>query len=149
MKHLIVLLLLATCSISAFAQFPLGGKEKEIRAYFNKNIAYASAKNFKTADNVSGLRFLKSRGVGDYTFYFDSNGNCISYVVTYCNKELDHIINRLNSTFKPLDNSTWTSENEETNITVVPPKEKDICFSVVYLKSAGNTQNSTLTLASN
>ena len=149
MKHLIVLLLLATCSVSAFAQFPLGGKEKEIRAYFNKNIPYASAKNFKTSDNVSGLRFIKARGIGDYTFYFDSNGSCISYVVTYYSKELDNIINRLNSTFKPLNNSTWTSENEETNITLVPPKDKEIYFSVVYLKSAGNGQNSTLTLASN
>ena len=149
MKHLLIFLLLATCSVSAFAQFPLGGKEKEIRAYFNKNIPYASAKDFKSKDNVSGLRFLKTKGLGDYTFYFDSNGSCVSYIVTYGNYEFNKILNRLNATFKPLDGSTWTSENEETNITVVPPKENENSFSVVYLQSAGNSQNSSLTLASN
>ncbi len=149
MKHLLIFLLLATCSVSAFAQFPLGGKEKEIRAYFNKNIPYASAKDFKSKDNVSGLRFLKTKGLGDYTFYFDSNGSCVSYIVTYGNYEFNKILNRLNATFKPLDGSTWTSQNEETNITVVPPKENENSFSVVYLQSAGNSQNSSLTLASN
>ena len=149
MKHLLIFLLLATCSVSAFAQFPLGGKEKEIKAYFNKNIPYASAKDFKSKDNVSGLRFLKTKGLGDYTFYFDSNGSCVSYIVTYGNYEFNKILNRLNATFKPLDGSTWTSENEETNITVVPPKENENSFSVVYLQSAGNSQNSSLTLASN
>lgn len=151
MKHLIVFLLLVTCSASVFAQFPLGGKEKDIKAYFNKHIPYASAKDFKTKDKVSGVRFLKARGIGDYTFYFDDNGYCTSYVVTYGNGELDNIVNRLNAAFKPVDSETWTSDNEETSVTVVPPQDKENYFSVVYLRSAGSSQPSTTltSLASN
>jgi hypothetical protein len=150
MKHLIVFLLLATCSASAFAQFPLGGKEKDIKAYFNKHIPYASAKDFKTEDRISGVRFLKARGIGDYTFYFDSDGNCSSYVVTYSNNELDNVVNRLNAAFKPVNSETWVSDKEDTSVTVLPSQDKNNCFSVVYSRSAGNGQDSsTISLASN
>lgn len=150
MKRLIIFLLLATCSASAFAQFPLGGKEKDIRAYFNKNVAYASAKNFKTDNGTNGVRFLKPHGIGDYTFYFDSNGYCTSYVVTYGNRELDNVVDRLNATFRPVNSATWTSDSQDTDVTVVPPRDTDNYFSVVYLRSAGNIEiSSPITLASN
>ena len=150
MKHLVIFLLLAACSASAFAQFPLGGKEKAIRAYFNKHVAYASAENFKTTDGVSGIRFVKPHGIGDYTFFFDSNGSCISYVVTYVNGELDNIVTRLNATFRPVSSETWACDSQATSVTVVPPRDTDNYFRVVYLRSAGTSQMSApMTLASN
>lgn len=150
MKHLIVFLLLATCSASAFGQFPLGGKEKDIKAYFNKHIPYASATDFKTEDGIAGVRFRKTKGIGDYTFYFDSNGYCNSCIETYSNNELDKVITRLNGAYTPAEGSTWKSENEDTNVTVVPPQDKENYFSVVYLRSAGTEQNSpAFILASN
>jgi len=148
MKRLIFFLLLATYSASAFAQFPLGGKEKDIRAYFNKRVAYSSIENVKTTEGISGVRFHKPKGIGDYTFFFDSNGDCISYVVTYSTREFDDIVDRLNATFKPAGRTTWTSDNNNTRVTVLLPHATDNYFSVVYSGPAGYSQTPVI-LASN
>ncbi|MGZ3751799.1 MAG: hypothetical protein ACXVAU_11015, partial [Mucilaginibacter sp.] len=86
MKHLVLFLVFAAISVSAFAQFPLGSDRNEIKAYFDKNVSYASVGEFKTDDGTDALCFTKVKVVGDYTFYFDNNGLCTSYVVTYDEK---------------------------------------------------------------
>lgn len=148
MKHIILFLLLATCSVSAFGQFPLGSRERDIRAYFDKHIAYASATHFKTKDRISAMRFRKAKGIGDYTFYFDSNGYCCSCIETYSNNELDNVVSHLNSAYNPVDAATWESDNEDTSITIVPARGTENYFRVVYLRSAGQTPP-VIALASN
>jgi hypothetical protein len=152
MKHLILFLLLATFSVSAFAQFPLGSKEKEIRAYFDKNIPYASAIDFKTKDGANGVCFRKVRVVGDYTFYFDNDGYCNYYVVTYDNNELDNIVKRLNTAYSPVEDADakWKSADEDFNVTLLPAKGAENYFSVIYFKSGQDGETSPVAaLASN
>jgi hypothetical protein len=150
MKHLILFALLATFSVSAFAQFPLGSKERDIRSYFSKTRSYTSVTDFKTENGINGVRFHKARGIGDYTFYFDRNGYCSSYVETFSNNELDNVVSRLNAAFNPAEDATWKSDNEDTSVTVVPAQGNENYFSVVYLRSAGSAQSSSVvSMASN
>ncbi|HVS93212.1 MAG TPA: hypothetical protein VHE59_14330 [Mucilaginibacter sp.] len=150
MKHLCLFLFLATASLSAFAQFPLGSNEKEIRAYFDKNIPYAQAVDFTTKRGVNAVCFNKVKVIGDYTFYFDEDGNCSYYVITYDVAELHDVIKRLDGEYCVVKETSWEAEDNTFDITLVMPKGAANYFSVIYFKPVPSGQTSPLSiLASN
>src|ERR1700712_203451 len=132
MKRLILFLTLTIISLSAFAQFPLGSKLKDIKAYFNQNIAYASVQKFKTQDGVNAVCFTKVRVLGDYTFYFDKAGNCTSYVVTYDQRELKEVSTRFDIEFSRTQQTKWEDPDKTYDITLLPAKSGENYFSIVY-----------------
>jgi hypothetical protein len=123
---------LVTCSISAFAQFPLGSDINKIKSYFAENISYASVQEFKTENDIDAICFTKVKVVGDYTFYFDQNGLCSSYVVTYDRKELRDLIHRFDNKFCRLLATKWVAEDGTFDASVMLPKSGENFFSVVY-----------------
>jgi hypothetical protein len=131
MKKIALLSLLVTLSMSAFAQFPLGSNVQKIKAYFGKNIPYASAQTFKS-EKGDAICFTKVRVVGDYTFYFDCNGICTEYVVTYDRKDMKDIVSRFDGQFCKLQNTKWVSEEGSFAVTLVPPTTGENFFSIVY-----------------
>jgi hypothetical protein len=132
MKRLTLFLFLATFSLSAFAQFPLGNNLKEIKAYFAQNIPYATIQKFKTEDGKSAVCFTKVRVVGDYTFYFDNDGKCSSYVVTYDDRELRNVTIRFNAEFCRTQEARWVDVDDTYDVTLVLPKHGENYFSVFY-----------------
>ena len=131
MKKIALLSLLITLSVSAFAQFPLGSNVQKIKAYFAQNIPYASAQTFK-AEKGDAICFTKVRVVGDYTFYFDYNGICTEYVVTYDRKDMKDLVTRFDGQFCKLQNTKWISEEGSFAVTLVPPGNGENFFSIVY-----------------
>lgn len=144
MKRLTLLLLLATFSLSAFAQFPLGSKLKDIKSYFAQNVAYASMQKFKTEDGSNAVCFTKVRVVGDYTFYFDKAGDCSSYVVTYDQRELREVSSRFDVEFNRTQEAKWEDPDKTYDITLVVPKNGENYFSIVYQPKAESMMNNTL-----
>jgi len=144
MKRLTLFLLLATFSLSAFAQFPLGGNLKEIRKYFDQNISYAEMQKFKTEDGVSGVCFTKVRVVGDYTFYFDRQGNCSSYIVTYDKRELGDVLNRFDAAFVRVYETKWEDADKTYDISLELPKKGTNYFSIIYKPKAESMLTNTL-----
>jgi len=138
MKQLIILLLLATLSFSAFAQFPLGSKVADIKSYFAQNIPYASIQEFKTKAGENGICFTKVKVVGDYTFYFDNDGHCSSYVVTYDENELQDLIVRFDVKFCRMQETQWVAHDETFDVMLVPPKPGENFFSIVYKPKSTN-----------
>lgn len=132
MKQLILLFLFTTLSVSAFAQFPLGSKVDNIKAYFAQNIPYASIQEFKTKEGVSAICFTKVKVVGDYTFYFDNNGNCSSYIVTYDNNELTDVQMRFDVKFCRMQETKWEDAHDAFDVTLIPSKEGENYFSIIY-----------------
>ncbi|MBS1525765.1 MAG: hypothetical protein JST19_08960 [Bacteroidetes bacterium] len=150
MKHLFLFLFLATASLSAFAQFPLGSNESDIRAYFDKNVPYAQAIDFTTKQGINGICFSKVKVIGDYTFYFDENGNCDYYVITYDVADLQGVVKRLDSEYCVMKETSWESEDKTCDIALVMPKGAENYFSVIYFKPVAPGQTSPLNrLASN
>lgn len=147
MKKIALLSLLVTLSVSAFAQFPLGSNAQKIKAYFAQNIPYASAQTFKS-DKGDAICFTKVRVVGDYTFYFDYNGICKEYVVTYDRKDMKDVVNRFDGQFCKLQNTKWVSEEGSFAVTLVPPGTGENYFSIVY-KPTVSTNYRENALASN
>lgn len=144
MKRFALLSLLVTLSVSAFAQFPLGSNAQKIKAYFAQNIPYASAQTFKT-EKGDAICFTKVRVVGDYTFYFDYNGICIEYVVTYDRKDMKDVVSRFDGQFCKLQNTKWVSEEGSFAVTLVPPGTGENFFSIVYKPTvATNFRENTL-----
>lgn len=139
---------LVTFSMSAFAQFPLGGNLKEIKAYFAQNIPYASIQKFKTEEGVNAVTFTKVRVVGDYTFYFDNKGTCSSYVVTYDKKELSNLLNRFDAAFVRVLDSKWQDPDKTYDVTLDIPKNGENYFSITYTPTGESIANGN-TLASN
>jgi hypothetical protein len=131
MKRLPILLLLLIFSVPAFAQFPLGSDMPKIKTYFAKNVPYASFQEFKTEDG-DVICFTKARVIGDYTFYFGSNGLCTSYVVTYDKQELSDLIKRFDGKFCRLLPTKWESADETFDVTLLQPKPGDNYFSILY-----------------
>jgi hypothetical protein len=148
MKHIILLFALTVCSITAFAQFPLGSNKEEIKAYFNENINYATAIDFKTQDGVEALCLAKVRIVGDYTFLFDTRGHCSSYTVTYGLDELPEVVSRFDEQFCREDMTNWISHDKTFDVTLVPVHDGGNFFSIVYKPVAEKTFMGN-TLASN
>lgn len=132
MKQLFILILLTTFSIPVFAQFPLGSKLTDIKAYFDESIPYASLQEFKTTTGTNAVCFTKVKVVGDYTFYFNSDGNCSSYVVTYDRNELGELMNRFDSRFCRIQQTKWEAGDETFDVTLVPAKPGENYFSIVY-----------------
>jgi len=141
MKRLPILLLLFILSVPAFAQFPLGSNMPKIKAYFAENVSYASFQEFKT-ENGDAICFTKSRVIGDYTFYFDLNGLCTSYVVTYDKQELKDLVKRFDSKFCRLLSTKWESEDETFDVTLLPPNPGDNYFSILYKPLPANSYQS-------
>ena len=138
MKQLIILFLFSTLSLSAFAQFPLGSKMTGIKAYFAENIPYASIQEFKTKEGVDAVCFTKVKVIGDYTFYFDNNGNCSSYVVTYDVNELSDLKTRFDAKFCRMQETRWEDADNAFDVTLLLPKEGENYFSIVYKTKATN-----------
>jgi len=132
MKQLLLIASLVICSISAFAQFPLGSDRAKIKAYFAANVPYATVQEFKTGNGNTALCFTKVKVVGDYTFYFDYAGLCSSYIVTYDKSELADVTKRFDNQFCHVKNTKWESEDSTFDVIMVPPKKGENFFSIVY-----------------
>lgn len=131
-KQGILLFLCIIFSIPALAQFPLGSRVEKIKAYFADNIPYAAVQEFKTPDGINALCFTKVKVVGDYTFYFDANGNCSSYIVTYDNEELPDLIRRFDLKFCRIHATEWAADDSSFDVTLLSPKPGENFFSIVY-----------------
>jgi len=152
MKRLILFIALSVLSLSAFAQFPLGASKEEIRTYFGQNVSYANVQEFTTTGGTEALTFTKVRVVGDYTFYFNEEGACVSYVETYDKKDMDEVIWRFDRKFCRLANSTWGDEESSFNVTLIANPKKGANFISIVYKPAPpvtNMNNNGTVLASN
>jgi len=98
-------------SAAAFAQFPLGANKDNIAQYFDANIQYASFQEFKTKDGGEALCYTKTRVLGDYTFYFNTDGTCSSYTETYDKHQLNEVIWRMDRRFCRISATEWRDEN--------------------------------------
>lgn len=133
MKRLILIAVLSIASLSAFAQFPLGASKDQIKNYFDQNVSYANIQEFKTAKGGEALNFTKVRIVGDYTFYFNDQDVCTSYVETYDKDQTDEVIWRFDRKFCRLASNIWAAEDESFNITMIKnPKKGANYISIVY-----------------
>jgi hypothetical protein len=148
MKNLILILVLTVSSVAAFAQFPLGADSGTIKAYFAQNVPYASAQDFKAEDGAKAICFTKVRVLGDYTFYFDNNEICTSYIVTYDKHELGDVTGRFDGKFCKVCPARWVSEDGSYEVTLIPSKGAENYFSIVY-KPIHPSELLPLTLASN
>lgn len=149
MKHLFLVALLSVCFVTAFAQFPLGSKPEQIKAYFDNHISYASAQEFTTKEGNKGLCFTKVRIIGDYTFYFDAYGYCTYYVVTYGTDELPGLLRRFDYEFCRVENAQWKSDDNSFSINLVLPKSGQNYFSIIYKPLMPGKQSQVNSLASN
>ena len=132
MKRLILLVALSVASLSAFAQFPLGASKADIKAYFGQNVSYANVQEYKTKGGEA-LNFTKVRIVGDYTFYFNDQDVCTSYVETYDKNETDEVIWRFDRKFCRLASNIWGAEDESFNVTMIQNPKKGANFiAIVY-----------------
>lgn len=119
-----------------------------IKSYFAENIQYASFQEFKPEGAGTAICFTKVKVVGDYTFYFDYNGLCTSYVVTYDRKELPELTQRFDNKFCKLYTTKWVSEDSTFDVTLLPPKAGENYFSIVYKPLPSDTFQAN-TLAAN
>lgn len=150
MKRLFLLITILSLSVSAFAQFPLGASKNKIKAYFAENVPYASVQEFKADNGNLAICFTKSQVVGDYTFYFDNNGVCSFYLVTYDRKEVKDVVDRFDNKFCKMFNHEWVSEEGSFAVTLVPSKMGENFFTVIYKPSSPVAPRTiTNTLASN
>jgi hypothetical protein len=148
MKWLLTYILLVTCSAATYAQFPLGSDVKKITAYFDANIPYTSAQEFKTADGIAAICITKAKVLGDYVFYFDKSGKCFTYTVTYGKDEMVDLIARFNIKFSRLIPNKWAARDTSFDVTLVPAKPGENYFSIVY-KPISKTTLPDNSLASN
>ena len=149
MKQLIIIAALSIMSFSAFAQFPLGASKENISTYFSANVAYASAQEFKTKNGVEAICFTKIRVIGDYTFYFNDQGECASYTETYDQKQLDEIIWRFDRKFCRVSATEWTDEDGSFKISLILHPKKGANYVSLEYKPVERTNFPTNTLASN
>jgi hypothetical protein len=148
MKNLSLFLILTLSSVVAFAQFPLGADSRAIKAYFDQNVPYASVQDFNAEDGARAVCFTKVRVLGDYTFYFDNNDKCTSYIVTYNKEVLGDVTKRFDGKFCKLHPTKWVSEDSTYDVTLIPSKGAENYFSIVY-KPIHLSELLSLTLASN
>lgn len=139
MRQIILLFLLLSSSITASAQFPLGSDMNKIKTYFAFNIPYASAQEFRTENGLKAICFTKVKVVGDYVFYFDFNGLCTYYVVTYDKKELPDLIKRFDNRFCRMYPTKWIAEDNTYYIILEPPNAGENFFSIIYKPAYPNT----------
>jgi hypothetical protein len=133
MKRLVLVAILSIVSLSAFAQFPLGASKDEIKSFFDENVSYANIQEYKTKDGGDALNFAKVRIVGDYTFYFNDQDVCTSYIETYDKDQTDEVIWRFDRKFCRLTSNTWGAEDESFSVTMIKnPKKGANYISIVY-----------------
>ena len=132
MKQLILIFFMAMYTATAFAQFPLGSDKVKIKKYFDKNISYTYVQEFKTDSGTQAMCFTKVGVVGDYTFYFNNDGLCMSYEVTYDKKELTALEERFDNEFRKVFPTKWVSADNTFEITLLPHKRGANYFCIVY-----------------
>jgi hypothetical protein len=132
MKRLPVLLLFVILSLSAAAQFPLGSTMPEIKTYFGENVPYSFVQEFRADNGDLAICFTKSKGIGDFTFYFDNNGVCSSYIVTYGKEDFRKVESLLDHKYCRLEVTRWVSEEGKFDVDVFPPETGANYFSVIY-----------------
>lgn len=132
MKRLPILLLFVVMSLSAAAQFPLGSTIPKIKTYFGEHVPYSFVQEFRADNGDTAICFTKTRAIGDFTFYFDHNGTCTSYVVTYGKEDFNQIEALLDHKYCHLELSRWISEEGKFDVDVKPPVTGANYFSVIY-----------------
>jgi hypothetical protein len=136
-----------------FAQFPLGASKQEIIDYFGQNISYAGVQEYKTSNGTDALNFTKIRVVGDYTFYFNDNDECTSYVETYDKKDVNEVIWRFDRKLCRINATNWSDEDNTFSVTLLDHPKKGANFIAIVYRPAVTVdmqQNSTTTtLAAN
>lgn len=132
MKSLPILLLFLFLSVSASAQFPLGSTMPKIKAYFYKHVPYSFVQEFKAENGDTAICFTKVKVVGDFTFYFDHNGMCTYYVVTYSKQEQNEVVNLLDHKYCRLESTKWVSDEGKFDAILLPPTPGANYFSIVY-----------------
>ena len=146
MKQLVIFFFFTAFSFTASAQFPLGSDANTIKAYFDKNIPYLSAQDFKTVDGTNAVCYRKFKEIGDYSFYFDGKGQCFTYTVTYDKNELRDLEKRFDFKFVRIYPTRWTAQDNSFDVTLVPPKPGDNFFSIIYKPlDSGKGNTNTLT----
>ena len=131
MKRLSILLFLLICSVSAFAQFPLGSTKNEIKAYFDQTVPYSRVDEFKVDNSINAICFTKVKVLGDYTFFFDFSGTCTSYIVTYDKSEFSELEKRFDSKFCRIQPNEWEAEDGTFDATLMRPKNGENYFSII------------------
>lgn len=146
MKRLPILLFFVTLSLTAAAQFPLGSTMPKIKAYFNEHVPYSFVQEFRAENGDTAICFTKSKVIGDFTFYFDHNGICRSYVVTYGKEDLHKVESILDYKYCHLEGTRWISEEGKFDVDVIPPATGANYFSVIYTTDSliGDTRDNTL-----
>ena len=146
MKRLPILLLFIILSLTAAAQFPLGSTMPKIKTYFSEHIPYSFVQEFRAENGDTAICFTKSRVIGDFTFYFDHNGICRSYVVTYGKEDLRKVEAILDDKYCHLEGKRWISEEGKFDVDVLPPATGSNYFSVTYTSDPliGNMRDNTL-----
>src|SRR3569832_13299 len=132
MKRLPILLLFVTLSLTAAAQFPLGSTMPKIKTYFSEHVPYSFEQEFRAENGDTAICFTKSKSIGDFTFYFDHNGICKSYVVTYGKEDLGEVEAMLDHKYCHLEQMRWVSEEGKFDVDVLPPAIGSNYFSVIY-----------------
>jgi hypothetical protein len=149
MKSLPILLLFVILSLTAAAQFPLGSTMPKIKTYFSEHIPYSFVQEFRAENGDTAICFTKSRMIGDFTFYFDHNGICTSYVVTYDRKDFHEIQSLLDHKYCHLETARWISEEGRFDVDVKPPVTGANYFSVTYTTDSLISSKYDNTLVSN
>ena len=149
MKRLPILLLFVILSLSAAAQFPLGSTIPKIKTYFSEHVPYSFVQEFTAENGDTAICFTKSKGIGDFTFYFDENGICQCYVVTYGKEDLHKVESLLDNKYCRLEQTHWVSEEGKFDVDVLPPATGANYFSVVYATDSTISNSRDNTLVSN
>jgi hypothetical protein len=137
MKRLNLITVLLFFSASAFAQFPLGASEGDIADYFAGNVQYASFQQFKADNGNDAFCYTKTRILGDYTFYFDHDGICKTYIETFDRKQLDELTWRYDRKFCRVSACEWLDEDHAVHITLsLHPKKGANYISLTYSPAA-------------
>lgn len=139
MKQLTLIVVLSLFSAVAFAQFPLGASKENITAYFADNVQYASFQQFKTESGKDAFCYTKTRFLGDYTFYFNPDGTCNTFIETYDRDLLDQITWRYDRKFCRTSLTEWVDEDHSVRITLVLHPKKGanyVSFTYKYVEPA-------------
>ena len=132
MRRLPILFLFVAVSLSAAAQFPLGSTMPKIKTYFGQHVPYSFVQEFRADNGDTAICFTKSKAIGDFTFYFDNNGLCRSYVVTYGKNDFREVESLLDRKYCHVDAARWISEEGKFDVDILPPETGANYFSVIY-----------------
>ena len=132
MKRLPILLLFVILSLSAAAQFPLGSTMPKIKTYFSEHVPYSFVQEFRADNGDLAICFNKSKGIGDFTFYFGNDGICQSYVVTYGKEDFHEVETLLDQKYCHVEITRWISEEGKFTVDILSPETGANYFSVIY-----------------